>query len=110
MHRFTDMASTKRRPKGVKGGPKASQRTRLEDLMTVLNDLELKGHMRELLGATSSWNTSDVHDYSDVQGMPPPRLPSHQGKARQNNALSMHQARTRTLSFVDALQILGPHS
>jgi len=73
------MASSSRRSKGVKGGPKASQRTRLEDLMSVLNDLELKGHMRELLGATSSWNTFDAHVYSDVESLPS-RLPSHQGK------------------------------
>jgi len=61
-------------------GPKASQRTRLESLMAVLNDLEMKGSMQELLGATSSWNPVELSDLSECDDtvMAISALPEHQ--------------------------------
>ena len=46
--------------------------------MAVLNDLEMKGSMQELLGATSSWNPVELSDLSECDDMATSALPPGQ--------------------------------
>ena len=68
--------------------PKASQRSRLQTLMGMLNDLEMKGQMRELLGTTASWQVVEQPTPIDSKSAMfdiSSELPTHQGTTTRSS-------------------------